>query len=106
MKDMITNMNTDHPRQSADPRHVEMLRDPVLEVRQVQAYLPVSRAVYDDIMRGPTFAEMVERAEELQRAWNALPEEERARITAARKAEYEAKRCPACGCHPDEHGGE
>jgi hypothetical protein len=25
--------------------------------------------------------------------------EERERI----RAEYEAERCPACGCHPDEH---
>jgi hypothetical protein len=31
-----------------------------------------------------------------------LPEEERRQ----QEADYEARRCPACGCHPEEHGGD
>lgn len=77
--------------------------EPEIIVRQMRTVLPVSAEVYAD--RLPPFSEMMRRIEENARAFAALPLAEQERITAERKAAYEAERCKACGCHPDEHGG-
>lgn len=77
--------------------------DVQLNVRQVVHYMPVSREeVLDD--RLPPWDEMQRQMEANARAFAALPPEEQARIKAEREAAYEAERCTACGCHPDEHG--
>lgn len=53
--------------------------------------------------------EILERGEQEQAAFEALPAEEQARILAEREAEREAARlartCEHCGCDPEEHGG-
>lgn len=77
--------------------------EPELIVRQMRTVLPVSAGVLADAL--PPFPEMMRMIEENARALAALPLAEQERITAERKAAYEAERCEACGCHPDEHGG-
>ena len=57
--------------------------EPEITVRKLVGWRPITQEVLDA----------------------ALPPEEQARITAERKAKYEAERCTVCGCHPDEHGG-
>jgi hypothetical protein len=72
-----------------------------VQVRKLVSYMGVSREEWGN--RLPPFDEMMRRIEENARAFAALPPEEQARIEAEREAAYEAQRCMACGCHPDEH---
>lgn len=71
------------------------------DIITVSYAIPVSREVLEDAL--PPFDVIMQRIEENARAFAALPLEEQERITAERKAAYEAERCEACGCHPDEH---
>lgn len=71
-------------------------------IKKFQVLVPISDELLADAL--PPFEEIMRMAEEHDRAFRALPSEEQARITAERKAAYEAKRCPTCRCHPDEHG--
>lgn len=66
-------------------------------VNRLTALLPVSAEMLED--RLPSWGEI----EAAATAFAALPPEEQERILAERKAAYEAERCTACGCHPDEH---
>jgi hypothetical protein len=77
--------------------------EPEITVHMATAYLPVAQEVLDNAL--PPFDVMMAQMEANAAAFAALPPEEQERITAERKAAYEAQRCPACGCHPDEHGG-
>lgn len=77
--------------------------DVQLNVRVASGWMTVARELLDD--RLPPWDEMQRQMEANARAFAALPPEEQARITAEREAAYEAERCTACGCHPDEHGG-
>lgn len=72
-----------------------------MQVRVLTAHMPVSQEMLDD--RLPPWDEMERQMAENARKFAALPPEEQARIKAERKAAYEADRCTACGCHPDEH---
>lgn len=73
-----------------------------IEVRVMTTVMPISAEVLADAL--PPWDVMMRQMEENARAFAALPSEEQERITAERKAAYEAERCEACGCHPDEHG--
>jgi uncharacterized protein YqiB (DUF1249 family) len=73
-----------------------------MDVQKYAIVVPVSREALDDDVL-PPFPEMMRQIEENARRFRALPPEEQARIKAEREAAYEAERCQACGCHPDEH---
>lgn len=77
------------------------MSEPKFEVKMYGAQIEVSEEMLADAM---PFDEMMRRSAEGARAFRALPPEEQERILAERKAAYEADRCAACGCHPDEHG--
>ena len=78
-----------------------MSTEPEITVRQMQVYMPISQEMLEDAL--PPWDEIERHMEEKARAFAALPREEQERIKAERKAAYEAERCEACGCHPDEH---
>lgn len=77
------------------------MTDPEITVRQMRAFMPVTQEVIDNAL--PPWDEMMRQMDANAAAFAALPPEEQARILAERKAAYEAERCQACGCHPDEH---
>lgn len=72
-----------------------------MAVTKYNAFVPVSAELLADVV---PWDEMQRQMEENARAFRALPPEEQARILAEKKDAYEAQRCSACGCHPDEHG--
>lgn len=74
-----------------------------MDVRKIAATVPVSREVLDDFPG--TLEDWIRAARAERERFAALPPAEQARILNERAAAYEAKRCAACGCHPDEHGG-
>lgn len=74
---------------------------PEITVRRMVHVMPVPAELLEDAL--PPWDEMQRQMEANARAFAALPLEEQARIKAEREAAYEAERCKACGCHPDEH---
>ena len=70
-----------------------------IKVRKIGVWLPVTQEELDE------HRDFLERV----RAFNALPPQEKARLSAEREerhAREKAERtCPHCGCDPDEHGG-
>lgn len=72
------------------------------DVKRYAAVVPISQEMLID--RLPPFEELMAAGARADAAFRALPSEEQARILAEREAAHEAKRCTACGCHPDEHG--
>lgn len=76
---------------------------PEITARRMVHTFPVPAELLEDQL--PPWDVMMAQMEAAAAAFAALPPEEQQRITAERKAAYEAERCTACGCHPDEHGG-
>ena len=94
------------------------MSEPEITVHKAEAYIPIDVTTLNDtyVVR-TTMAEMRANTQRVMEAWNALPEAEKDRIVAERAAkaqreraerdaERDAERCPHCGCHPDEHGGD
>lgn len=71
-----------------------------MDVKKVTSYIQLPAELLNEWPAGQNIFQL---AAESARALAALPPEEQARITAERKTKYEAERCQACGCHPDEH---
>lgn len=89
---------------SCDPRHCRQATVPseLLTVRRTVHTILVPTELLEDQL--PPWDEMQRQIEANAAAFAALPPEEQARVKAEREAAYEAGRCTACGCHPDEHG--
>lgn len=73
-----------------------------MDVVKVAYCVPASQELLDEALSMPRLDEILEQAQEADRAFRALPIEEQKRIKAEREAEYEARRCPTCGHHPDD----
>jgi hypothetical protein len=83
---------------TTEPEPVEV------DVQIISSYVFYSDEMLEEAKTFPSFAEMIESARQREAEFQALPKEEQDRILAEREKAYEAKRCPACGCHPNEHG--